>query len=195
MTEDHRIEYNWIQGAETLEDYRPGGYHPIMIGDNLHERYYIVDKLGFGGYSTVWLAHDTRQKQYVALKVNRADALPRETKALEALSKQPLSLSTNHGRKLVPAILDEFEVQGPNGTHTCHAVTLAACNLREISFSHLFPLEVARALAYGLAQAVAYTHLQGYIHGGSSSISDSLMFFYQLIVNSSVQISTSSIFW
>lgn len=33
-----------------------------MIGDVLHERYQIVDKLGYGGYSTVWLARDVQQK-------------------------------------------------------------------------------------------------------------------------------------
>lgn len=41
--------YDWIDGAEPLEKYRPGGYHPVMIGDMLHQRYRIVDKLGFGG--------------------------------------------------------------------------------------------------------------------------------------------------
>lgn len=69
------------------------------------------------------------------------------------------------GRRLVPELLDEFEVRGPNGTHTCYTVTLAACNLRDVSFS-LFPLDVARALSYSLAQAVACVHSQGYVHGG-----------------------------
>jgi hypothetical protein len=55
---DRNFQYNWIDGAESLEKYKPGGYHPIMIGDILHKRYRVVDKLGFGGYSTVWLAHD-----------------------------------------------------------------------------------------------------------------------------------------
>ncbi|KAL1959336.1 hypothetical protein VTO42DRAFT_2523 [Malbranchea cinnamomea] len=39
------IQYNWIGGVESLEKYQPGGYHPIMIGDLLHGRYQIVDKL------------------------------------------------------------------------------------------------------------------------------------------------------
>ena len=44
-------------------------------------------------------------------------------------------------------------------------MTSARCNLREVSFSHLFPLEVARALSGGLAMAVAYTHSRGFVHG------------------------------
>jgi serine/threonine protein kinase len=169
MVENHRIEYNWIKGVETLEEYRPGGYHPIMIGDVLHDRYHVADKLGFGGYSTVWLARDTHLKRYVAVKVNIADSLPRETKVLKALSAPLPSSSPLHpGRGLIPVLLDEFKVQGPNGNHTCYTVTPAQCNLREVSFSRLFSLEVARALSYGLAQAVAYTHSRGYVHGGLS---------------------------
>jgi serine/threonine protein kinase len=85
-----------------------------MIGDMLHARYHIVDKLGFGGYSTIWLARDTRQEQYVAVKVGIADAtLPRETKILRALS----SSSVHPGRKAIPVPLDEFQVHGPNGIH------------------------------------------------------------------------------
>lgn len=53
------FEYNWVDGAEELERYTPGGYHPVMIGDMLNQRYRVVDKLGFGGYSTIWLAVDT----------------------------------------------------------------------------------------------------------------------------------------
>lgn len=169
MAENHRIEYNWIKGVETLEDYQPGGYHPILVGDVLHDRYHIVDKLGFGGYSTVWLARDTHMNRYVAVKVNIADSNQRETKVLRALSAlPPTSLPVHPGRGLVPVLQDEFKVQGPNGKHTCYTITPAQCNLREISFSRLFSLEVARALSYRLAQAVAYTHSQGYVHGGLS---------------------------
>jgi hypothetical protein len=60
--ENHPFEYNWIDGAENLEKYKPQGYHPIMIGDVLHDRYRIVDKLGFGGYSTVWLARQDERR-------------------------------------------------------------------------------------------------------------------------------------
>lgn len=42
----------------------------------------------------------------------------------------------------------------------------ATCNLREVSFSRLFPLEVTRALSGGLVLAIAYIHSRSYVHGG-----------------------------
>jgi hypothetical protein len=44
---------------EDVEDYRPGGLHPIDIGDDCSldgQEYTIVRKLGHGSVSTVWLA-------------------------------------------------------------------------------------------------------------------------------------------
>lgn len=52
---DIRLPCEWI------EDYRPGGMHPVHIGDEFKsEQYGIVRKLGEGSYSTVWLARDVR---------------------------------------------------------------------------------------------------------------------------------------
>ncbi|KAK2800030.1 hypothetical protein FQN50_008269 [Emmonsiellopsis sp. PD_5] len=170
------IKYKWIDGVETLEHYVPGGYHPVMIGDVLHDRYRIVDKLGFGGYSTVWLARDSRYERYVALKVGIAhwakDALLRETSSLRALSAplpSPASREQRLGHGSIPCLLDQFEVHGPNGMHVCYTTTPARCNLHEVSYSRLFPLDVARALSGGLALALAYTHSRGYVHGGWSA--------------------------
>lgn len=51
MTED---EEDW-------EDYVKGGYHPVQIGDAFSDgRYVVVRKLGWGHFSTVWLAKDTK---------------------------------------------------------------------------------------------------------------------------------------
>lgn len=165
-TKSRCYEYNWIDGAEKLERYNPGGYHPVMIGDVLRERYAIVDKLGFGGYSTVWLAHDTRLKQYVALKVGIADSIGRDTKILRAFSSKPSASFIHPGRDSVPRLLDEFDVTGPNGTHPCYTVAPAQCNLRDAVFLGMFPIRVARVLSAGLVQAVSYIHSRGYVHDG-----------------------------
>lgn len=45
--------------CEWVEDYRPGGYHPVHLGDVFNNgQYKVIRKLGEGSYSTVWLAHD-----------------------------------------------------------------------------------------------------------------------------------------
>lgn len=52
-------EYSSSVCAEPLYRYRKGGYHPVHIGDLLHNgRYKVVHKLGHGGRSTVWAAQD-----------------------------------------------------------------------------------------------------------------------------------------
>ena len=44
--------------VESPNRYRPGGYHPVHLGDVYCQRYRVIHKLGFGTYSTVWLARD-----------------------------------------------------------------------------------------------------------------------------------------
>lgn len=62
-----------IEDLEKLERYRVGGYRPIVIGDQLHDRYRVVHKLGHGSYSTIWLARDQLFDKHVAIKVCTAD--------------------------------------------------------------------------------------------------------------------------
>lgn len=60
-----------VDHVEDIEEYRPGGYHPVHLGDILDGRYKILHKLGCGGLSTTWLARD--QVGYHALKILKAD--------------------------------------------------------------------------------------------------------------------------
>lgn len=167
-------EYEEIEGAERLERYREGGYHPVDIGDLLHRRYEIVDKLGYGGWSTVWLANDHHLARFVAVKIGVANSLRHEATILRALSTPP------NGRcpASIPRLLDEFILKGPNGSHPCFVTPPALCNLRQSSFSRLFRVDVARALAYELTLAVAFVHSQGFVHGGilsSTALLDHLL--------------------
>ena len=44
--------------CEWCEAYFPGSYHPVHIKDVYHDRYRVIRKLGYGSFSTVWLAFD-----------------------------------------------------------------------------------------------------------------------------------------
>jgi hypothetical protein len=65
--------------VENLTKYKRGGFHPVQLGDILPKpgtcksdeerqpRYRISQKLGFGAFSTVWLARDLLEKSFSPL--------------------------------------------------------------------------------------------------------------------------------
>lgn len=57
---------------EGMPDYKIGGYHPIHVGEILMDRYIIIQKLGWGHFSTVWLTKDLKYNSYVAIKVQKS---------------------------------------------------------------------------------------------------------------------------
>ncbi|KAG5657693.1 hypothetical protein KAF25_007726 [Fusarium avenaceum] len=157
------IRYRYIPEVETIDDYRPGGYHPIQINDSLHDdRYRIVHKLGHGSFSTVWLALDQESSEYVAVKVGTAEADRHEADILCQLATASIEEPSIH------TVIDQFIIDGPNGKHPCFVTTPARCSLtvaKEESDSRLFQLEVAHSLAAQLVTAVAHVHSHGYAHG------------------------------
>ena len=57
---------------EGMPDYKIGGYHPVHVGEILIDRYIIIQKLGWGHFSTVWLTKDLKYNSYVAVKVQKS---------------------------------------------------------------------------------------------------------------------------
>ena len=57
---------------EGIQDYKVGGYHPVHVGEILLGRYIILQKLGWGHFSTVWLSKDLEYNTYVALKIQKS---------------------------------------------------------------------------------------------------------------------------
>ncbi|OBZ77877.1 hypothetical protein A0H81_01584 [Grifola frondosa] len=63
-TTQPRYRYPRLDDIEDLEKYRPGGFHPVSVGDVFNGgRYKVLHKLGFGRSSTVWRARDQRPKE------------------------------------------------------------------------------------------------------------------------------------
>ncbi|OTB17492.1 hypothetical protein K445DRAFT_57441 [Daldinia sp. EC12] len=140
--------------------YDTGGYHPVHIGDLIHNRYRVVHKVGFGDFSTVWLARDRETNKLVAVKVGTADSDPKQADKLSSLS-----LAT--GSNFFPPVLDRFEVRGANGIHSCYVREPALgslANLLELS-PHIFRPHVARVLIAQLVLSMAAMHSRGFVHG------------------------------
>ncbi|KAJ5506482.1 hypothetical protein N7453_005439 [Penicillium expansum] len=166
--DDARFLYEPLEGVERFENYRPGGYHPIQIGDHFHSRYRVADKLGHGSYSTTWLARDEQSNKYVAMKVCTANSNPKEVDIISTLSLPRSSLVNDLGKTMIPSILDRFTIHGPNGSHACYVTAAARVSLsgaKDGSWYRLFQLDVARSLAAQLVLVVDYVHAQGIVHG------------------------------
>ncbi|KIY50038.1 putative CDK4/6 [Fistulina hepatica ATCC 64428] len=95
---------------ETFSWYDPTNYYPVRIGD-VYKSYQVVGKLGYGGYSTVWLCRDLTKHCYTVMKVctRIAPDIKREVEAYRRINSVS-SLLRHHGRRYVRKMLDEFEL-------------------------------------------------------------------------------------
>ncbi|KAL1681181.1 kinase-like domain-containing protein [Schizophyllum commune] len=103
------------------------GYFPARLGQALDEgRYCIVRKLGWGQYSSVWLAKDRGEDTFVALKILTCEASKAMSPGKDQLSDEKEMLEkitvadTKHeGYPHTIRYLGTFEFKGPQGSHCC----------------------------------------------------------------------------
>ncbi|OMJ93920.1 hypothetical protein SteCoe_2971 [Stentor coeruleus] len=178
---------------ESAKDYRPGGYHPIEIGDMFLNRYLVVQKLGWGHFSTVWLCKDLNHGTYVAMKVqksapNYTEAALDEIDLLLKISqntKEPLwveAMKQYHSRDkknlekkessfdhcYVVQLLNTFSHVGVNGTHVCLVFEMLGVNLLEIIKFYQYkgiPIHLCRSISKQVLIGLDYLHkICGIIH-------------------------------
>ena len=104
---------------EGYADYRPGGYHPVKLGEMCGD-YRIVSKLGWGHFSTVWKAVNEKKNpgKFYALKIMRsnekyAEAAHDEIEVLKTITK-----NDPENNNFCTHIIDSFSLKGPNGVRT-----------------------------------------------------------------------------
>uniref|UniRef100_A0A8B9LJI2 non-specific serine/threonine protein kinase n=1 Tax=Astyanax mexicanus TaxID=7994 RepID=A0A8B9LJI2_ASTMX len=119
--QDEEILGSDDEEQEDPNDYCKGGYHHVKIGDLFNGRYHVIRKLGWGHFSTVWLAWDIQGKRFVAMKVVKSAEHYTETaldeiKLLRAVRN---SDPNDPSREKVVQLLDDFKISGVNGTHVC----------------------------------------------------------------------------
>lgn len=160
------------QEEEDFEDYCKGGYHPVRVGEKYNNgRYVIVRKLGWGHFSTVWLAQDRENKdKHVALKVVRSASHYTET-ALDEISllKRIVSANPDHpGRSNVVSLLDSFKHVGPNGVHVCMVFEVLGENLLGLikRYNHKgIPQTLVKQITKQVLLGLDYLHREcGIIH-------------------------------
>ncbi|KAJ3934541.1 MAG: kinase-like domain-containing protein [Lentinula lateritia] len=156
--------------VEDVEDYKPGGFHPVRIGDKFNDgRYRILHKLGNGGSSTIWLARDEQFSEsglgkLVTIKALRADAFKINSPELVV----PTLMSSSESFDFYRKVEDNFVVNGPNGTHMFIIYAFAGPSVRAISEfpeNRRLRADLARKIAAQASSALQRIHRAGFIHG------------------------------
>ncbi|OIT32362.1 PREDICTED: serine/threonine-protein kinase spk-1-like [Nicotiana attenuata] len=127
---DRSESSDYTSEDEGTDDYRRGGYHAVRIGDTFkHGRYVVQSKLGWGHFSTVWLAWDTQKSRYVALKVQKSAQHYTEAAMDEITILKQIAEGDPDDKKCVVKLLDHFKHSGPNGQHVCMVFEYLGDNL------------------------------------------------------------------
>ncbi|KAK3033541.1 hypothetical protein RJ639_034002 [Escallonia herrerae] len=149
---------------EGTEDYRRGGYHTVRIGDSFkHGRYVVQSKLGWGHFSTVWLAWDTHKFIYVALKVQKSAQHYTEAAMDEITILKQIVEGDPDDKKCVVKLLDHFKHSGPNGQHVCMVFEYLGDNLLTlIKYSDYrgLPMHMVKEICFHVLGGLDYLHRQ-----------------------------------
>ncbi|MCJ1347973.1 hypothetical protein MMC31_006203 [Peltigera leucophlebia] len=152
--------------------YRPGGLHPVHLGDQLDDsRYKVVQKLGHGASSTVWLARDCSLHKYVAVKIKQSELsnLYNELDILKHLSK---AKSDHPGRIYSSAylLLRHFWIDGPNGRHLALVFQVRGPSISRLRYWGIrLHTCLAQSIAIQVTQGLEYLHSEGICHGDLNS--------------------------
>eukprot|EP00466_Bigelowiella_natans_P020865 jgi/Bigna1/57509/fgenesh1_pm.17_\ len=152
--------------SEDPQEYRRGGYHWVRVGDVYNDRYLIHRKLGWGQFSTVWLATDLSvaydsPNKVVALKIMKSaaeyiEAAQDEMDLLRVIAKA----EDGPGKRNIVQMLDTFDLYGPHGTHLCISLELMGRSLLSYlrSTDKGLPLKTVKRLSYQMAMGIHYLH-------------------------------------
>ncbi|KAL6199809.1 hypothetical protein ACLB2K_029591 [Fragaria x ananassa] len=164
MADDRDDVSDYSSEDEGTDDYRKGGYHAVQIGDSFKNgRYVVQTKLGWGHFSTVWLAWDTHSSRYVALKIQKSANMYTEAAMDEIKILNQIAEGDPGDEKFVVKLLDHFKHLGPNGQHVCMVFEYLGDNLLTvIKYSDYrgTPLHMVKEIVFHILVGLDYLHRQ-----------------------------------
>ncbi|KAL5345312.1 hypothetical protein ACLOAV_009682 [Pseudogymnoascus australis] len=154
---DDELRFKTITSpCEWAEDYHPGGFHPVHLGD-------VLTTAGI------------RDNRYVALKilVSKPSEATKELQILQHITQ----VAGEEGDRHITKLLDEFEHQGPNGVHKClifepmgpsvntMVEELPQFKPRYADMNVRYPPQMAKSILKQSLQGLAFLHKNGIAHG------------------------------
>lgn len=153
---------------ESPSEYRKGGYHQVTIGECYNKRYIVQKRLGFGYFSTVWLALDktvpsNHPHKMVAIKISKSSESFQEA----AKDEMKILNELKDCQDNVIQLLDQFIIKGPNGTHFCLVFEVMWKDLyhliRKFNYRGLPPL-MLKTICYQVLCGVEKIHEKQILH-------------------------------
>ncbi|KAI0654569.1 kinase-like domain-containing protein [Cubamyces menziesii] len=151
---------------ERLPWYDSRDFYPVRVGQVFKSRYQVVGKLGYGGYSTVWLCRDLMEHCYVAVKVFSqlsTEPIQRELEAFRYLNN--LAKTDDFGRQCIRTPLDQFELpvdpaisSQPFQCLVFEPAAKSIWDVREKARGDLLPENVVKAVVRHVLFALVYLH-------------------------------------
>ena len=134
---------------EGEDGYRIGGYHPVQISDKFNNRYIVIEKLGWGHFSTVWRCYDLKtstndKPEYIALKIQKSASHYKEAAVdeIELLNCIKTKLYSTKNTGITTA--SEHITSINNNTTTTTPTTTAATTTSTASHSPLVSEETTQ---------------------------------------------------
>ncbi|XP_042347319.1 SRSF protein kinase 1a isoform X1 [Plectropomus leopardus] len=148
---------------EDPNDYCKGGYHHVKVGDLYNGKYHVIRKLGWGHFSTVWLAWDIQVKRFVAMKVVKSAEHYTETAVdeIKLLRSVRNSDPNDPNREMVVQMVDDFKISGVNGTHVCMVFEVLGHHLLKWIIKSNYqglPLPCVKSIIRQVLQGLDYLH-------------------------------------
>lgn len=147
---------------EGAEGYRKGGYHPVQLGERFHDgRYTVLQKLGWGHFSTVWLVRDAETGQVAAMKVQKSASHYTEAARDEITLLSQIRDNDPENTANCVRMTDSFEHSGPHGRHVCMVFEVLGDNLLALIKYYNYrgiPIPFVRRLAVEVLQGLHYLH-------------------------------------
>lgn len=152
---------------ENLEDYEPGGYHPVDLFDVLDDRFEVIYKLGFGGIAMVWLCYEFDAERWRAVKINAASHSSdncAELKLLKVMKDNNLTTEQLDAMHIVVP-LETFWINGPNGRHLCSVMPVLGPRLSQWRGDLAIDYDTIDKVCYQFTEGLGFLHGLGIAHG------------------------------
>jgi serine/threonine-protein kinase len=132
---------------------------PLPLAEALRDRYLIEREVGRGGMATVYLAHDTRTQQPVAIKIMHRD-LSATLSAERFRREMGIAVSLSH-----PSIVPLFDSGNVAGVLYYSMAYIEGGSLfQRLERARQLPVEEALRITQDVAGALGYAHGLGILH-------------------------------